>query len=228
MLYQHAVENDMDAVIFLGEWCLSGSGTCRTNTSLCFDGVDLYHSIGRVNDMVERLKFNGKSSEDRKKTFKEDCIELLRYGKVQGMLDRIEAMSCKEGKEKKLESNIGYFRTNMDCMHYGVFTTSGIFVGFGVIEAGCKAIVGNRMKQAGMHWSKDHAEKMIALWCAIRNGVFIPILDVACHQLARQPITGACHPHQLVLHESNKFNVDLPQILVCTPKKRKFTFTPFK
>ena len=33
-------------------------------------------------------------------------------------------------------------------------------------------IVGNRMKNAGMHWSKDHAEKMINLRCAIRNGEF--------------------------------------------------------
>jgi len=141
---------------------------------ICFDGVDLYHSIGRVNDMVEHIKFNGRSSSDRKKALKEDCIKLLRCGKVQEMLDKIEAMSCKEGKEKKLESDMGYFRSNMDRMNYGAFTASGIFVGSGVIEVGCKVIVGNRMKHAGMHWSKDHAEKMIALRCAIRNDVFFP------------------------------------------------------
>ena len=55
-------------------------------------------------------------------------------------------------------------------MNYGTFAACGIFVGSGVIEAGCKVIVGNRMKNAGMHWSKDSAEKMINLRCAIRNG----------------------------------------------------------
>ena len=50
---------------------------------------------------------------------------------------------------------------------------SGIYVGSGVIEAGCKVIVGNRMRNAGMHWSKDNAEKMISLRCAIRNGIFL-------------------------------------------------------
>ena len=56
---------------------------------------------------------------------------------------------------------MGYFRSNREHMNYG------IFAGSGVIEAGVKVIVDNRMKNAGMHWSKDHAEKMIALRCAI-------------------------------------------------------------
>ena len=67
-----------------------------------------------------------------------------------------------------------YFRYNMKHMNYGTFAACGIFVGSGVIEAGVKVIVGNRMKNAGMHWSKDHAEKMIALRCAIRNNEFFP------------------------------------------------------
>jgi hypothetical protein len=177
MLYQHAIENglnDMDAVIFLGDGAKWLWNIQNEYFPFALTGVDLYHSIGRVNDMVEHIKFNGRTCSDRKKTFKEDCIELLRCGKVQDMLDRIEAMSCKEGKEKKLESDMGYFRSNMDRMNYGAFTASGICVGSGVIEAGCKVIVGNRMKNAGMHWLKDSAEKMIAIRCAIRNDEFFP------------------------------------------------------
>jgi hypothetical protein len=177
MLYQHAVENglnDMDAVIFLGDGAKWLWNIQNEYFPFALTGLDLYHSIGHVNDMVECIKFNERSSANRKKAFKENCIKLLRSGKVQDMLDRIGTMSCKEGKEKKLENEMGYFRSNMDRMNYGAFTASGIFVGSGVIEAGCKVIVGNRMKHAGMHWSKDHAEKMIALRCAIRNGVFFP------------------------------------------------------
>lgn len=89
------------------------------------------------------------------------------------MFDLIGTMPCKKGNEKKLEGAMGYFRANMERMNYGPFIASGIFVGSGVIEAGCKVIVGNRMKNAGMHWLKDHAEKMINLRCAIRNGKFL-------------------------------------------------------
>jgi hypothetical protein len=89
------------------------------------------------------------------------------------MLDLVETVPYKKGNEKKFESVTGYFRSNLEHMNYGVFAANGIFVGSGVIEAGCKVIVGNRMKNAGMHWSKDHAEKMIALRCAIRNDEFL-------------------------------------------------------
>ena len=94
------------------------------------------------------------------------------------MLDLTEAAICKKGNEKKLKSATGYFRSNMEHMNYGVFAACGIFVGSGIIEAGCKVIVGTRMKNAGMHWSKDNAEKMISLRCAIRNNEF---LDVYLH-----------------------------------------------
>jgi hypothetical protein len=175
MLYQHAVENGltgMDAVIFLGDGAKWIWGIQNEFFPYALTGVDLYHSIGHVNDMVDCIQFRGRFGSDTKKALKKDCIELLRCGKIQDMLDRVEVMSCKDGKEKKFETEKGYFRSNMDRMNYGAFTVSGIFVGSGVIEAGCKVIIGNRMKHAGMHWSKDHAEKMIALRCAIRNGVF--------------------------------------------------------
>ena len=176
MLYQHAIENgldDMDSVIFLGDGAKWLWGIQREYFPYALTGIDLYHSIERVNTMVDLIQFKGRTGADKKKEFKEECIQLLRCGNVQAMLDLIESMPCKKGNEKKLENAMTYFRTNMDRMNYGAFAACGIFVGSGVIEAGCKVIVGNRMKNAGMHWSKDHAEKMIALRCAVRNQNFI-------------------------------------------------------
>jgi hypothetical protein len=175
MLYQHAVENgldDMDSVIFLGDGAKWLWGIQKEYFPYALTGIDLYHSIERVNTMVDFVQFKGRTGSDKKKAFKNECIELLRCGKVQDMLNLIESTPCKKGNEKKLENAMGYFRSNMDRMNYGAFAASGIFVGSGVIEAGCKVIVGNRMKHAGMHWSKDNAEKMIALRCAIRNDDF--------------------------------------------------------
>jgi hypothetical protein len=176
MLYQHAVENglyDMDSVIFLGDGAKWLWGIQKEYFPYALTGIDLYHSTERVNAMIDLMQFKGRSCSDRKQAFKDECIELLRCGKVQDMLDLIESTPCKKGKEKKLASAMVYFSSNMDRMNYGAFAASGIFVGSGVIEAGCKVIVGNRMKNAGMHWSKDHAEKMVALRCAIRNGDFL-------------------------------------------------------
>ncbi len=57
-------------------------------------------------------------------------------------------------------------------MRYGLFKAAGLFIGSGVIEAACKTIVGKRMKNAGMHWSKKNAQGLIALRCAIYSGNF--------------------------------------------------------
>jgi len=176
MLYQHAADNglhDMDAVVFLGDGAKWLWGIQQQYFPSALTGIDLYHSTERVNAMVDLIQFKGQSCSDRKQAFKDKCIELLRCGKVQEMLDLIKSTPCKKGNEKRLASAMGYFSSNIDRMNYGAFAASGIFVGSGVIEAGCKVIVGNRMKNAGMHWSKDHAEKMIALRCAIRNDEFL-------------------------------------------------------
>jgi hypothetical protein len=190
MLYQHAVENgleDVDTVVFLGDGARWVWGIQNTYFPYALTGIDLYHSTERLGALIDLLQFKGQSSPARKQAFKDECIGLLRCGKIQDMLDLIETIPCKKGNEKKLENAISYFLSNMERMNYGAFAACGIFVGSGVIEAGCKVIVGNRMKNAGMHWSKDHAEKMIALRCAIRNDEF---LDSFLHYTSSEKIAA--------------------------------------
>ena len=175
MFYQHAVDNglkDVDAVVFLGDGAKWVWGIQQKYFPFALTGIDLYHSTERVNAMIDLLQFKGRYGSNQKLLFKDTCVELLHYGKVQEMLELIKSLPCKSNNKKKLESAMGYFSSNIEHMNYGVFTACGIFVGSGVIEAGCKVIVGNRMKNAGMHWLKDNAEKMICLRCAIRNGEF--------------------------------------------------------
>ena len=48
---------------------------------------------------------------------------------------------------------------------YPEFRARGLFVGSGVIEAGCKAIIGYRLKASGMFWTVRGANNIIALRC---------------------------------------------------------------
>jgi hypothetical protein len=50
-------------------------------------------------------------------------------------------------------------------MRYRWFRSRGLFVGSGVVEAGCKAVIGQRLKQSGMHWTVAGADSIIALRC---------------------------------------------------------------
>ena len=48
-------------------------------------------------------------------------------------------------------------------MLYGSFRAASYFIGSGVVEAGCKTVVGARCKQSGMFWSLPGAENVLAL-----------------------------------------------------------------
>jgi hypothetical protein len=50
-------------------------------------------------------------------------------------------------------------------MQYGTFRRQGFFIGSGVIEAGCKTVIGSRCKQSGMFWGEPGAENILAFRC---------------------------------------------------------------
>ena len=49
------------------------------------------------------------------------------------------------------------------------FRAAGYFIGSGVVEAGCKTVIGARCKQSGMFWSEAGAENILALRCINRS-----------------------------------------------------------
>ena len=58
-----------------------------------------------------------------------------------------------------------YVERNRERMQYADFRAQGLTVGSGVVEAGCKTTIGARLKRAGMHWTVDGANAIIALRC---------------------------------------------------------------
>ena len=58
-------------------------------------------------------------------------------------------------------------------MRYWDYQRQGLFIGSGVVEAGCKSVVGQRLKQSGMFWSLSGAENILAIRCVLENHQFI-------------------------------------------------------
>ena len=58
-----------------------------------------------------------------------------------------------------------YFERNAARMRYPAFRAQGLFVGSGVVEAGCKTVIGSRLKCSGMFWTVRGANAIIALRC---------------------------------------------------------------
>jgi hypothetical protein len=63
-----------------------------------------------------------------------------------------------------------YIRNNRDRMRYPEFHQQGLCTATGVVEAGCKVVIGTRLKRAGMHWTVGGANAIIALRCSKLSG----------------------------------------------------------
>jgi hypothetical protein len=67
---------------------------------------------------------------------------------------------------------IRYIWNNRRRMRYPKFDQQGLCTSTGVVEAGCKVVIGTRLKRAGMHWSVKGANAIIALRCSKLSGRF--------------------------------------------------------
>jgi hypothetical protein len=72
-----------------------------------------------------------------------------------------------EPKQTAIQSEINYLESHASRTHYGEYEAKGYFIGSGVIEAGCKTVIGRRLKQSGMFWSEAGAEDILSLRCQI-------------------------------------------------------------
>jgi hypothetical protein len=65
-----------------------------------------------------------------------------------------------------------YFQPAAERMRYPEFRRQHLFVGSGVIEAGCKTVIGSRLKRSGIFWTLRGANAIIALRCCRLSGRF--------------------------------------------------------
>lgn len=127
--------------------------------------VDLYHAREHYWNVARSFFSEGEKrlfiwTEKRKKELDEGSV-----GKV---IKAIRQLKAKTEKQKLLvEKEIGYFNKHKNRMRYKTFRKENLFVGSGVLEAGCRSVIGQRLKQSGMHWSIDGANSLIALRCCI-------------------------------------------------------------
>ena len=103
---------------------------------------------------------------DRKDEWLAARLEDLDYGDIDGIWAAARRYPLEGVKKDEVDKALGYFENNAPRMRYHWFRSRGLFVGSGVVEAGCKSVIGQRLKQAGMHWTVNGADAIIALRCA--------------------------------------------------------------
>jgi hypothetical protein len=136
--------------------------------------VDLYHARQHLWDLAALLYPQDAAA---KKRWIVPMQDLLDHGRTELLVEWLREIAAGHaGTQPGLAEEIGkqadYFETNTPRMRYPEFREQGFFVGSGVIEAGCKSIVGVRLKQSGMFWTVRGANAIIALRCCRFNQRF--------------------------------------------------------
>jgi hypothetical protein len=124
--------------------------------------VDLFHAREHLHDLARLLEF---MLGDHKQDWLAARLEDLDYGDIDGICAAARAYPLAGVKKTELDTALGYFQNNAPRMRYNWFRSRGLFVGSGVVEAGCKTIVGQRLKLSGMRWTVAGADAIIALRC---------------------------------------------------------------
>jgi hypothetical protein len=83
-----------------------------------------------------------------------------------------QSRPASEELARLVDNAIRYFEGNAERMRYPEYRAQGLFVGSAVIEAGCKTVVGARLKRSGMFWTVAGANAILALRCHRLGGKF--------------------------------------------------------
>lgn len=167
-IYAEAKRRGIDSA---GEVCVIGDGApwIWNIAEEHFHGatqiVDLYHAREHCWNVANACFPNDKN---KLKLWVDKRIEELDDGKVEEVIEVIKELShLTECGKNICEKEIGYFEKNKHRMRYNDFKKKGLFIGSGVLEAGCRTVIGQRLKQSGMHWSVKGANSIIALRCCL-------------------------------------------------------------
>ena len=132
--------------------------------------VDLCHARQRLWELSAKLF---PSNERARQRWVACCLKQLDAGKIEALVKTLAELRPPSPELAKLASNeADYFQRHADRMRYPAFRAQGLFVGSGVIEAGCKEVIGSRLKRSGMFWTVRGANAIIALRCCRLSGSF--------------------------------------------------------
>lgn len=173
--------------VYLGD----GAPWIWENARINFPGsiqiLDFYHASEHAGDLAKALLGPGPEAKAKQSqwchTMKaKSSAPVIAQAKAV-LSSRLPELSADQVAAAQRE--IAYFTTNAKRTRYGEFRQKGYFIGSGVVEAGCKTVVGRRLKQSGMFWSKDGGDDLLTLRCLMLGPSFLKVWN------ARIPILRA-------------------------------------
>lgn len=157
---------DADTQVVLGD---GAQWIWRCFSELFPDAVqilDICHAKERVWDLSKVIY--GKDT-DTGKQWAEKCVEILRAGEIDRLIAILKPFSP---KHEEAAAAVGCFDRNRKRMRYAEFRDKKLCISSAVVEAGCKNVIGARVKRGGMFWTEAGANKIAALRASVISNRF--------------------------------------------------------
>jgi hypothetical protein len=155
-------------VVFIGDGAAWIWELARVNFPAAILILDLYHALERLHALCAGL-YGADSSWAARMThtwtamLKNDQIGEV----IAAMRHRLKDLG--PNPDEPLEKQIAYFERHQDKMFYKTYRDQGLFYGSGVVEGGCKSVIGQRLKESGMFWTEAGATSVLNLRLALKG-----------------------------------------------------------
>jgi hypothetical protein len=131
--------------------------------------VDLYHAREHLWNLAAKLYPNDSPAQRRWVMVRKDKLD---EGRIEALVRSLRSVAASHPElAEQILTEANYFESNQERMRYPEFRKQDLFVGSGVIEAGCKTVLG-RLKRSGMFWTVRGANAIITLRCCQLSGRF--------------------------------------------------------
>ena len=131
--------------------------------------VDYFHAREHLADLTKLLT----PALSEPAVFEQALVDHLDLGATAAIADAVERLDL-PGRApdlvKPAATEVGYFTGNHHRMQYADFRANGYYIGSGPVEAACNTIVKQRAKRAGMHWTIQGLDPVLALRTLRQSG----------------------------------------------------------
>jgi hypothetical protein len=124
--------------------------------------VDLFHAREHVHDLANLA---GRLLAGHRDEWLAARLAELDAGDIPALLAAGQDLKFTGSLAGERDKALHYFTVNAHRMHYAWYRSLGLFVGSGVVEAGCKSVIGQRLKLSGMRWTEPGATGILTLRC---------------------------------------------------------------
>jgi hypothetical protein len=149
-------------VIFLGDGAAWVWEIARTCFPQAVQILDYYHASEHLMDLARALYDDPGCARNWAVRW-QSLVYDSQLDEVFADVRKATGLTPVEAVQRELD----YLERNRARLDYRSYREQGWFIGSGVVEAGCKRVIGQRLKQSGMFWRESGATAVASLRCAL-------------------------------------------------------------